>query len=58
MHLTPEQCGAVAAIAAPRHLVLNHFYPPVEAEDIPGLVGARFAGPVTLAEDGRRFDLG
>lgn len=56
-HLTPEQCGELAAAAAPRHLALTHFYPPVERVDIRTLVGARYAGPVTLARDGWHFDL-
>jgi ribonuclease BN (tRNA processing enzyme) len=55
-HLTPEQCGDLAAAAAPKHLALTHFYPPVENVDIRSIVGARFAGPVTLAEDGWHFD--
>ena len=33
-HLTPEQCGELAAAAAPKHLALTHFYPPVERVDI------------------------
>jgi ribonuclease BN (tRNA processing enzyme) len=56
-HLTPEQCGELAAAAAPAHLALTHFYPPVESVDIRALVGARYAGPVTLARDGWYFDL-
>ena len=56
-HLTPEQCGELAAAAAPKHLALTHFYPPVEQVDIRALVGARFAGPVTLAHDGWYFDI-
>jgi ribonuclease BN (tRNA processing enzyme) len=55
-HLTPEQCGDLAASAAPKHLALTHFYPPVEQVDVRALVGARFAGPVTLARDGWYFD--
>ena len=55
-HLTPEQCGDLAASAAPKHLALTHFYPPVEHVDVRALVGARFAGPVTLARDGWYFD--
>lgn len=51
-HLTPEQCGALAAAAAPKHLALTHFYPPVEQVDVRAIVGAAFAGPVTLADDG------
>ena len=56
-HLTPEQCGALAGAAAPRHLALSHFYPPVEQVDIRALVAARYQGPVTLATDGWHFDL-
>jgi len=55
-HLTPEQCGELAAAAAPKHLALTHFYPPVENVDIPQVVGVRYAGPVTLAVDGWHFD--
>jgi ribonuclease BN (tRNA processing enzyme) len=56
-HLTPEQCGALAALARPRHLVLTHFYPPLEGADVLGPVTQWFAGPVTLASDGARFAL-
>ena len=51
-HLTPEQCGALAAVAQPRLLALTHFYPPVERVDIRALVAETFAGPVVLATDG------
>jgi ribonuclease BN (tRNA processing enzyme) len=56
-HLTPEQCAAFAARAQPRHLVLTHFYPPVERVDIRATVGMQYAGPVTLARDGWHIDL-
>jgi ribonuclease BN (tRNA processing enzyme) len=56
-HLTPEQCAELAAAAAPRQLALTHFYPPVETVDIRGIVGQRYAGPVTLAVDGSHFDI-
>jgi ribonuclease BN (tRNA processing enzyme) len=56
-HLTPEQAGDLAAVAAPRHLALTHFYPPVENVDLRALIGARYAGPVTLAVDGWHFDI-
>ncbi|HEV7991864.1 MAG TPA: ribonuclease Z [Gemmatimonadaceae bacterium] len=56
-HLTPEQCGALAAAALPKHLVLTHFYPPVERVDVRALVGAHYAGPVTLADDGSTFEI-
>jgi ribonuclease BN (tRNA processing enzyme) len=51
-HLTPESAGALAARAKPARLVLTHFYPPVEHEDIPSLVRERWAGPLVLAHDG------
>jgi ribonuclease BN (tRNA processing enzyme) len=57
-HLTPEQCGELAAGAQPRHLALTHFYPPVEQVDIRAVVAERFAGPVTLAHDGWYFEFG
>lgn len=56
-HLTPEQCGAMAAEAMPRQLALVHFYPPVETVDVRALVGAAFAGPVTLTHDGWHFEI-
>lgn len=52
MHLTPRQCGALAAIARPKLLALTHFYPPVEAVDIRAQVAESFDGPVTLCVDG------
>jgi ribonuclease BN (tRNA processing enzyme) len=51
-HLTPEQCGALAAIARPRLLALTHLYPPVLDVDIPAAVRSRFAGDVVIAHDG------
>lgn len=56
-HLTPEQCGDLAAAAAPKHLALTHFYPPVEQIDVTAVVGARFSGPVTLAYDGWSIEI-
>jgi ribonuclease BN (tRNA processing enzyme) len=52
MHLTPQQCAEVAAIAQPARLVLTHFYPPVELVDMISIVRERYAGPVVLAYDG------
>jgi ribonuclease BN (tRNA processing enzyme) len=57
-HLTPEQCGSLAAQVQPRHLVLTHFYPPVEQVDVRAAVAASYTGPVTLARDGWRIELG
>ena len=56
-HLTPRQCGALAAAAAPGLLALTHFYPPVEGVDIRAEVAERWAGPVALATDGWYMDI-
>ncbi|MGI9078201.1 MAG: MBL fold metallo-hydrolase, partial [Gemmatimonadaceae bacterium] len=51
-HMTPEECGALGALARPGLLALTHFYPPVELEDIAGIVGSYYKGPLALATDG------
>lgn len=56
-HLTPRQCGAMAAIAQPGRLVLTHFYPPVEAENIESQVAEHFGGTVIRCHDGWSLDL-
>lgn len=56
-HLTPEGCGELAARAGTRHLVLTHFYPPVELVDIRAIVAGQFGGVVTLASDGWSTDI-
>ena len=56
-HLTPEQCAALAARARPGHVVLTHFYPPVEQVDIRAAMAAQYAGPVTLGRDGWHIEL-
>ena len=56
-HLTPQQCGALAAAAQPKHLVLTHFYPPVERTDVRAAVAAHYAGPIALASDGSVFEI-
>jgi ribonuclease BN (tRNA processing enzyme) len=56
-HLTPEQCAALAARAQPRHVVLTHFYPPVERVDIRAAMAAQYAGSVTLGRDGWQLEL-
>lgn len=56
-HMTPARCGALAAAALPRHLVLTHFYTPVERVDIRSAIAAHYPGPVTLADDGSTFEI-
>jgi ribonuclease BN (tRNA processing enzyme) len=51
-HLTPAQVGVMAEVAAPKRLVLTHFYPPVLDEDIAEIVALRYSGEVVIAEDG------
>ena len=57
IHLTPEQCGRLAAVANARHLALTHFYPPVERTDVRAAVASEYAGPVHLAHDGWTLEL-
>lgn len=57
IHLTPEECGRLAARARPGRLALTHFYPPVESVDIRAGVATAFDGPLTLAVDGWTLDL-
>ncbi len=56
-HLTPEQCGALAAVARPKHFVLTHFYPPVEHTDVRAAIAAHYAGPLSIAFDGATFEI-
>jgi ribonuclease BN (tRNA processing enzyme) len=56
-HLTPEQCAALAERAQPGHVVLTHFYPPVEHVDILAAIRERYDGYVTLANDGWEIEI-
>ncbi|MBI1723493.1 MAG: ribonuclease Z [Gemmatimonadetes bacterium] len=58
MHLTPRQAGALAQRAAARRLVLTHFYPPVEQVDIVTEAASVYRGPIVVANDGDRFEVG
>jgi ribonuclease BN (tRNA processing enzyme) len=50
-HLSPQTAGELAARAGCRRLILTHFYPRVETQDITSGVGSRFSGTAVLAED-------
>ncbi|MGI9569393.1 MAG: MBL fold metallo-hydrolase, partial [Desulfobulbia bacterium] len=50
-HLTPSLAGDLAARAEVRKLVLTHFYPECEKEDIEAECRKTYAGPLVLAED-------
>lgn len=56
-HLTPAQCGVLAEVAEPTRLVLTHFYPPVEEEDIREIISLRYSGEIVLAVDGWSTDI-
>jgi ribonuclease BN (tRNA processing enzyme) len=57
LHLTPRQCGALAAMVRPGLLALTHFYPPVESVDIVAEVREHFGGPVVMCHDGWGHEL-
>ncbi len=50
-HLTPTECGRLAAAAGARHLVLTHFYPSLRGYPIRRRVRQCFSGRLTLARD-------
>ena len=50
-HLTPSECGRIAAAARCTHLVLTHFYPVFAGYDIRRRVRRFFRGRLTLAQD-------
>jgi ribonuclease BN (tRNA processing enzyme) len=50
-HLTPSLAGDLAARAEVRKLVLTHFYPECEKEDIEAECRKTYDGPLVLAED-------
>ena len=50
-HLTPSLAGDLAAKANVRKLVLTHFYPQCDNEDIAAECRKTYSGPLVLAED-------
>ena len=50
-HLTPSECGGIAAQADCRHLLLTHFYPVFGGYDIRRRVRRSFTGRLTLSQD-------
>jgi ribonuclease BN (tRNA processing enzyme) len=57
-HLTPVSAGRLARDAAPKQLVLTHFYPQMDATDIRAIVARDYPGPISVADDGDRFTIG
>ncbi|MFQ6676416.1 MAG: MBL fold metallo-hydrolase [Fidelibacterota bacterium] len=56
-HLTPSDCGRIAAETGCGRLVLTHFYPQVLKTDIVASVSRTYAGPVELAYDGMEVEI-
>ncbi len=54
-HLTPSEAGRIAMDAQARRLVLTHFYPNCDTDDILTPCRAVFNGPVIKAEDMMRI---
>lgn len=50
-HLTPSWAGRIAREARVRQLILTHFYPECEGQDLLGPCAREFEGPILLAED-------
>lgn len=56
-HLTPSEAGRVASGAGVRRLVLTHFYPETEGEDLLEPASRHFSGEVTAAFDGLEVEV-
>ena len=57
IHLTPAECGRLAAAAGPALLALTHLYPPLEQVDVAALVAAEWSGRTVVAFDGWSHDI-
>jgi ribonuclease BN (tRNA processing enzyme) len=57
-HLTPSLAGDLAAKAGVRKLVLTHFYPECDQEDIAAECRQTYSGPLVLAEDLMEIEIG
>jgi ribonuclease BN (tRNA processing enzyme) len=51
-HLTPTECGKIAAESKCEKLVLTHFYPEVLKTDILGTISRYYNGKIEMAYDG------
>ncbi len=56
-HLTPSEAGKVAALAEAKKLVLTHFYPSCDEEDLLTPCARHFRGEIVLAEDLMRIQI-
>jgi ribonuclease BN (tRNA processing enzyme) len=50
-HLTPSLAGRIARESRGKRLLLTHFYPPCDEQDLAREVAKEFAGEIILAED-------
>jgi ribonuclease BN (tRNA processing enzyme) len=57
-HLTPSAAGKIATLARVKQLVLTHFYPECDQVDMIRECRQTYAGPVVLAEDLMRIEVG
>ena len=57
-HLTPSLAGDMATRAGVKKLILTHFYPECDDADIEQEVRKTYDGPVVLAEDLMRIEIG
>ena len=57
-HLTPSLAGDIATRAGVKKLVLTHFYPECDQTDIEQECRKAYGGPLVLAEDLMRIDIG
>ena len=57
-HLTPSLAGDIATRAGVKKLVLTHFYPECDQTDIEQECRKTYDGPLVLAEDLMRIDIG
>jgi ribonuclease BN (tRNA processing enzyme) len=57
-HLTPSLAGDIATRAGVKKLVLTHFYPECDQTDIEQECRKTYGGPLVLAEDLMRIEVG
>ncbi len=56
-HLTPSLAGRIADEAGCKRLLLTHFYPACQGQDLLTPCRRLYKGPITMAEDGMRLSL-
>lgn len=56
-HLTPREAGEIARRAAPRRVLLSHFYPQVDVDQARRVVAEGFPGEVFIADDQATYQI-